>query len=197
MKTTKGLLFGLILFGIGQAKGQDYAKPASEYGIRPGTIVTLDGKTTEGYVFNAVITENQKKCIFYKDYKDSRTQKNYLPEELLEYSIENDHYKSISYSGALKFGKADKHFIYVAKPGIIAGYVFWAPEEQFFWAKANEEPVAAGSLFLGFKKNMLKLIGDDAELAAKVERKEKGYGPLNVLDIINEYNKRAETKKNN
>jgi len=50
-------------------------------------------------------------------------------------------------------------------------------------------------MLFGFKKSMLKLVGDDAELAAKIERKDKGYGRLDIIAIVDEYNAWAASKK--
>lgn len=194
MKNILRLLFIFSLFTL-SAKAQNYTSPSLTQEIHPGTVTPLDGKIIQGYVLNASNVKNQKECIFYLDYKDGRSRKVYSPDDLLGYTVEDNAYKSLSYSGNLKFGKASKHFVYVAKPGSITTYVYWGPEEQLLWAKENEEPVGSASLLMGFKKNILKLTGDDADIAGKIEQKEKGYGMMNVADIIAEYNTRAAAKK--
>jgi hypothetical protein len=70
-----------------------------------------------------------------------------------------------------------------------------AGTEQMLWQKGNDEPVSNTSMLLSFKKSMLKLVGDNAEIAAKVDRKEKGYTMMNTEQIIQEYNTWAESKK--
>lgn len=188
-------LFLIVCAMAINANAQDYLKPSLSYAIHPGTVTTLEGQVIQGYIDNSDNVSNQNRCIFYIDYKDRRSMKKYGPADIAGYSVENNQYKSINYSGSLKLGKAGKNFVYVSKPGAITTYIYWVPDEEVLWAKGNEEPVGTASLVLGFRKNMLKLIADHTELAGKVERKEKGFGPLNVLDIINEYNVWAESKK--
>lgn len=177
-----------------RSAAQDYAANTLDNKIYPGTVTTLDGKTIEGYILNRGSDLNQNECIFFTNANDHRSKKNYRPEDLIGYSIENYQYKSLNYSGPIKFGKAARKFAFVAKPGVIATFIYYSPEKEMFWAKGNEEPVSSTSLAIGFRKNIAKLIGDDAELMGKVERKEKGYGMLNILDIINEYNQKALSK---
>ena len=43
-------------------------------------------------------------------------------------------------------------------------------------------------MLTNFKKNMSKLVADDAELAGKIRNKEEGYGYYNIDRIIREYN---------
>lgn len=188
----------LLLTGIGslQTKAQQFTAPNLSYNkFYPGTVSTLDGQVLQGYIINRGPEQNQKKCVFYTDFNDDRTRKEYSPTHISGYSVENNQYKSIPYAGNIAFGKPDKHFVFVAKPGAITTYVFWAPEEQMVWQKGDEAPVSNASLFMGFKKNMLKLVNDHAELAGKVERKEKGYGVTSVMQIIEEYNDWAASKK--
>ncbi|KQR71145.1 hypothetical protein [Pedobacter sp. Leaf176] len=174
---------------------QDYTRPELSFKIYPGTITTLDGKLLNGYILNGNNIDNQKECIYYSDYRDERTRKRYKPTELKGFSVENQQYKSMSYSGTLKFGKAEQHFVYLSKPGAISTYIYYSPNAQMLWAKGDEEPVNPSSLALSFRKSILKLINDDAELAKKVDGKEKGYGILNMESIINEYNTHVELKK--
>lgn len=188
-------LFLVVCATALNTNAQDYLKPSLSYAILPGTVTTLEGQIIRGYILNSDHESNQNRCIFYADHNDRRSMKKYQPADIAGYSIENNQYKSVNYSGSLKLGKAAKNFVYVTKPGAITTYIYWGPDEEIFWAKGNEEPVGTASLVLGFRKNMLKLIADHTELAGKVERKEKGFGPLNVLNIINEYNVWAESKK--
>jgi hypothetical protein len=77
----------------------------------------------------------------------------------------------------------------VVKPGAITTCVYLIErDEQPVWQKGDEEPVSNASMLFSFKKNVLKLVGDYPELAAKIENKEKGYGLLNLQAIIDEYN---------
>lgn len=188
--------FGLI------ARAQQPPYPELPYGVHPGTVTTLEGQTIQGYVINKDNStdqsknyNNQKECVFYTDYKDNRSRSVYHPSDLTGYSIENNLYKSLNYSGNIGFGKASKNFIYLAKAGAVSTYLYRAPEEQIFWQKGNEEPVSNASMLLSFKKSILKLVGDNADIAAKVERKEKGYSMMYLTQIIDEYNAAASSQK--
>ena len=52
------------------------------------------------------------------------------------------------------------------------------------------EFIDLGSLKMltNFKKNMSKLVEDDADLARKIRNKEKGYGYYDIPKILREYN---------
>jgi len=172
--------------------------PTFPKNLYPGTVTALDGQTLKGYVVVGSRSGNQNECIFYTDYNDSRSRKVYHPNEALGYSIENHQYRSVSYSGNMNFlgvGKADKHFVYLAQDGAISTFIYWANNEQIFWKKGEDEAISNASMLLSFKKNMLKLVSDNVEIAGKVERKEKGYGMLNLTQIIDEYNSWALSKK--
>jgi len=171
-------------------------KPNLEYRIYPGTVTTTDGQTIKGYVDNRDNESNQSKCIFYTDMHDGRTRKVYKPSELLGYSVENFQYKSMDYSGNISIGKATRSFLFILKPGPIGTYLYFiSREEQPVWQKGDEEPVSNASMLFGFKKAVLKLVGDDADLAGKIDRKEKGYGKLDIMAIVDEYNTWAAAKK--
>jgi hypothetical protein len=188
------LLLLIVIIGLG-AKAQDYTKTDLTYGVHPGTITTLDGQVIKGYVINGDNTENQNRCIFYTDYTDSKTKKKYNPADLAGYTIENNNYKSMPYSGNIGFGKAGQHFLYLAKAGAISTYIFWLSGKQIVWQKGNDEPFSNSSMLLSFRKTMMKLVEDDADLAGKIDRKEKGYGLLNLDAIVTEYNTWSQAKK--
>ena len=192
----KKILFLLLIFaGVqSQSKAQNYMEPLAARQLYPGTVVTLDGTVIEGYVYNNYRDKNQKQCVFYKE-KDGRGEHVYKPDELKSYTIENTEYRSVNYDGTLKLGKPGRNFVFVAQKGAITTYGYYSgSEQQIFWAKDNEGPVIGTDLTFGFRKNINKLIGDNADLSGKVERKEKGYGMLNIIDIINEYNAQALKK---
>ncbi|SMC94714.1 hypothetical protein [Pedobacter nyackensis] len=191
----KILFLLLIVIGVrSQSTAQDYIDPLPSLKLYPGTVVTLDGTVINGYVYNNYKEKNQKQCLFYKE-KDGRSERIYKPNELISYTIENTEYRSVNYDGTLRFGKPGKNFVFVAQPGAITTYAYYGSEKQIFWAKGNEAPVIGADLTLGFKKNINKLIGDNTALASKVEQKQKGYGMMNIIDIINEYNAQALAEK--
>lgn len=167
-----------------------------EYRAYPGTITTPDGQTVKGYVDYLRRGENQNKCIFFTDINDPGTMKVYKPSDLKGYSIENYQYKSVDYSGNIGFIKATRSFLFVTKAGAITTYVYSINgNEQLVWQKGDEEPVSNASMLLSFKKSMVKLVSDDADLAGKIDRKEKGYGKLDIMAIVDEYNTWATPKK--
>ncbi|WP_295794754.1 hypothetical protein [Mucilaginibacter sp.] len=163
--------------------------------LYPGSITKTDGQVIKGYIFNQGKEANQRECLFYTDADDLRTKIVFKPADLVGYSIENFQYKSMNYSGNIGFGKNGRNFLLVLKPGAIGEYIYYLGEEQVVLQKGDEEPVSNASLFLGFRKSMLKLVGDDTELAGKIDRKEKGYGLTSLDAIVDEYNKWAASKK--
>jgi len=185
----------LVAF-IGMSAVAQSTKPNLEYRLYPGTVTTQDGQTISGYVSNRDNESNQSKCIFYTDMHDGRTKKVYKPSELKGYSVENIQYKSMDYSGNIGIGKATRSFIFIAKPGPISSYIYFIDrDEQPIWQKGDEEPVSNATMLFGFKKAITKLVGDDADLAGKIDRKEKGYGKLDIMAIVDEYNTWAAAKK--
>ncbi|WP_342644376.1 hypothetical protein [Mucilaginibacter sp. CSA2-8R] len=193
------LYFVLLIFFVTgwQAHAQQGNYSLLNRGIHPGTVTLTDGQLLKGFVMFKDREANQKECIFYTDYNDPSSQKVFQPKELNGYTIENDQYKSIPYSGNIGFGKPSRSFVFTVKPGTIGSYAYWSGigNEQLLWQKGNDEPISNSSMFFSFKKNMLKLIGDNPEMAAKVDRKEKGYTMMNTAQIIDEYNTWAESKK--
>jgi len=188
--------FTLLLIAIIsiQANAQG-TKPNLEHRLYPGTVTTLDGQIIKGYIANHDNEENQEKCTFYLDDHDGKSKTVYKPKDLLGYSVENFQYKSINYSGNISFGKAGRSFVFIAKPGAITTFIYFLRGEQLVWQKGDDEPVSNSSMLLSYRKSLLKLVGDDAELAAKIEGKEKGYGMLNLDAIVDEYNTWAASKK--
>jgi hypothetical protein len=185
----------LLVSVLSIAANAQGSKPNLEYRAYPGTVTTLDGQTIKGYVLNGDNVRNQRKCIFFTDLNDGRTKTTYNPSDLIGYTVENIQYKSLSYSGNIGFGKAGRNFLFVAKPGAVATYIYFAPGDQLVWQKGDEEPVSNASMLMSFKKSAIKLFSDDAELIQKIENKEKGYGMLRIDSIVDEYNKWAAAKK--
>lgn len=148
-----------------------------------------------GFVQNGDRERNQTKCIFYTNADDAKTKKTYKPSELKGYTIEDNHYRSVAYSGNINFGKAGRNFLLITQPGRISMYSYFLDDEQLVWQKGDEEPVNNASMLFSFKKNALKLLGDNTELSGKIERKEKGYGMTDIMGIVAEYNKWYDAKK--
>ncbi|GAA4314214.1 hypothetical protein GCM10023149_10300 [Mucilaginibacter gynuensis] len=188
-KFLTAMFFLSIAFLGVHAQQPQYTRSVLTSGVHPGTVTLSDGQILTGYVSNNNYTRNQDECIFYTDYNDQRTRKIYKPKDIAGYSIENDRYKSVPYSGNIAFGKADLHFLYIIKPGAINTLIYYIDGgEQPVWQKGNDAPVSNSLLLFSFKKNILKLVGDNAEIAGKIDRKESGYNLTGIKNIINEYN---------
>lgn len=179
------------------------------YNKYPGYVVTLKGDTVKGFVEHGDRTQNQDKAIFYTDPNDKKSKTVYKPEDIKAYGVGDKNYRSIQWSGGLmpkpyKFNLliADGHIaqyrfytkdegygIQVRKPGETdAQYDERICKEQIVWQKGDEKPIDHQSFALKFSKKMAELVSDNAELAKKVENKEKGYGMMQMYDIIKEYN---------
>lgn len=165
----------------------------------PGTVTTTDGQIIKGYVISGSVTDNQKRCIFYTDLKDPGTRKEYSPNDLADYTIEDVQYKSMNYSGNIGFGKANRNFLFMSQPGRISTFLYYQDHTgQILWQRGDEESISNASMLFGFKKSLLKLVDDDPEIKAKVESKEKGYSNVtNLPTIIQEYNTRHTNNPSN
>ncbi len=184
----------LVAFGLSAT-----AQPGKTHNVNqiyPGHIITLTNDTAQGFIQYGSREANQSKCIFYTNADDSKTKKIYKPSELKGYAVEDQHFRSLDYSGNIGFlGKGDRSFLLISEPGRINTYVYYLDNEQIVWQKGDEPAVSNASMLMGFKKNVLKLVGDYPELVAKIEKKEKGYGMLNIAAIITEYNTWYDSKK--
>ena len=191
----KNLCTVLLLIFISIQTQAQTGKFNLERRLYPGSVTKADGQVIRGFIFNQGKEDNQRQCLFYTDADDMRTKTVFKPADLVGYSIENFQYKSLNYSGNIGFGKSGRNFLRVLKPGAVAEYIYYLGEEQIVLQKGDEEPIGNASLFLSFRKSMLKLVGDDTELAGKIERKEKGYGLTAIDAIVDEYNAWAAAKK--
>ena len=111
-------------------------------------------------------------------------------------------YRTLNYSGGLL--NKPLRFLLVAKDGEITEYVFYqedaTAEAQGIFHKRHDpshsDPITYGYFALGYAKKLSDYISDYPALSKKVSDKEKGYGLLNLLAIIAEYNEwyAAKTK---
>ena len=216
MSATKSFLLVCMAMGISMhVFAQDWNGITYKYyDIYPGYIISLSGDTTRGYVEHGNRTSNQKTCIFYPDASKKDKQK-YKASEINGYGVADKHYRSIPFTGGL-MGKP-MGFVLLAKPGRVSQFIYYSKKDmigimtktetigeyeerihtdEIVWQKLDEKPFQQGELILGFAKKISKLLSDYPELAAKVENKEKGYGLLNIYDIMDEYNAWWAAKKN-
>jgi len=209
-RTTISIL--LCLFLAMGAYAQDWSTSVYSQGtMYPGYIIKTDGTKIEGYIkakpraeLESLGGSNQKSVDFYTDPKGKKTKTVYKPEDLKEYKIADKVYRSIHYSGGLT--SKPLRFVLLASDGHIARYTWYDQEgydvhlvpqykEKVIYQKGDEKPVELSDLAIGFTKKVSAMVSDDAELAAKITNKEKGYGMLALEKIIAEYN--AWYEKNN
>ena len=131
---------------------------------------------------------------------DKNPVKDFKPEDISSYMVGDKLYRSIHFSGGLL--PKPLRFNLVTKDGALVTYVFYNENNEYekdgqlksdmVFHKphdaANSQPVMLQDFGLKFAKKMSDYLADDAELAKKVLAKEKGYGMLNILEIIDEYN---------
>ena len=205
----KIIMFSVILVLSITSFAQDWKSTTIKYyEIYPGYVVTLSGDTTRGYVEHGNRSSNQKGVQFYSD-ASKKDKKKYKPSELKAYGVADKHYRSVAFSGGLM--SKPLSFVLVAKPGRITQFIYYSKKDDNFismmgknetqaeydarihtdeivWQKLDEKPVQQQDFVLGFAKKVSKLVSDHPELAAKVENKDKGYGLMNIYDIMDEYN---------
>ena len=175
------------------ASAQDWSGTVYRIGkIYPGFYVTNAGDTVNGYFLHDDKKGNQKKCRFYTNEMDKKPTSEFKPEDIKSYKVGDKLYRTLNYSGGLT-SKAHR-FLLVTKDGGITEYVFYADdnESQVVFHKRFDflhfEPVTLQYFALGFAKKLSDYISDYPALSKKVADKEKGYGVLNILAIIDEYN---------
>lgn len=188
--------------------------------IYPGYIIKNDGDTIKGFLkagnrCASIGSSNQNLALFFLDKTDKKPAAKYKPGDIKGYKIADKVYESINYSGGLL---KRPNFNLVVRDGAIRTYEWYAQTENYSsirqqsgesWkaydarrfetkliiAKEPTEPIEASMLGLSFAKRMPDLIDDNPEMAEKVANKEQGYGFLRMFEVIEEYNKWAETNK--
>lgn len=177
------------------AKAQDWSERVYKIGkIYPGFYVTNANDTIGGYFLHDDKKGNQKKCRFYANEMDKKPTAEFKPEDIKCYSVGDKVYRTVNYSGGLL--NKPLRFLLIVKDGGITEYVFYsedaAAEAQTVFHKRFDplhyDPVTISYFGLGFAKKLSDYISDYPALSKKVSDKEKGYGMLNLLAIIAEYN---------
>jgi hypothetical protein len=177
------------------AKAQDWTGAVYRVGmIYPGFYVTNSNDTVNGYFYHGTQAGNQKKCIFYVNEMDKRPKAEFSPEDIKSYKVGDKLYRTLNYSGGLM--KKPLRFLLVTKDGAITQLTFYSEDgnataEGIFHKPkdpSHSDPVTYSYFALGFAKKLSDYISDYPELSAKVSGKEKGYGMLNLLAIIDEFN---------
>lgn len=206
------LLTITILFSL---HAQDWDPEVYKYGEQyPGYIIDANGNQIDGFIKYTDRVDLQENIEFYTEKGNRKTREKYKTKDLKAYKMADKEYHVIAYSGGL-FTKPLRGVL-LEEENCISQYVWYSkaenfsslrktpsetqeefdarlyPPTQLFLKDGEEYPVPLSSFALGFRKKIVELIGDNKELAQKVENKEKGYGLLNLLAIIAEYNEQCE-----
>lgn len=200
------LIFSDFLFS------QSWTSDVYQVGVLyPGYIIKSTGEKVEGYIEAQPRGEkqdlgnsNQTRVIFYTDKDDKKSKVIYKPEDVTGYMISDKVYKSMNYSGGLT--SKPLRFVLRVNEGCISSYVWYNCKQYYIntgdceweevqlYQKGDDKPVEQSSFALNFSKKMSEYVSDYAELSKKILDKEKGYGLLKILDIIDEYNTWCKTK---
>jgi hypothetical protein len=175
--------------------GQDWSGETYKYNkIYAGYYVTLAGDTINGYLRHGDKVKNQKNCEFFENEMDRKPLHKFSPKDISAYTVGDKVYRSVNYSGGLM--SKPLRFNLVLRDGPITEYIFYSEdgtaEERGFFHKPhdprNSDPKQLSDFSLKFSKKMSDYVEDYPELAEKVRNKDKGYGLIRILDIIEEYN---------
>ena len=201
----KFLLIAICIFSFPNIKAQENWDGYSVGQKYPGYIIKTDGTKIEGYLQaqelatpsdNPIGDSNQSKVIFFTDPRNNKTKTTYKPADLKEYQIADKVYRSIAYSGGLS-SKALR-FLLLQSDGGISEYAWYDNvgsrmypkyETKIVLKKGNETPKEVQGFMLNFSTKGSELFKDYPELAKKVSDKENGYGYLQIMNIVEEYNK--------
>jgi hypothetical protein len=215
---SKFLVLFFAFFFIGNMSAQDWSSKVYKYGtLYPGYVILADGKKVEGFIRYDDRYSMQNDITFFADKEDKKSKLKYSTGDLKEYMVADKLYHCIHYSGGL-MAKPIKGNL-VVKKGCITEYVWYdkiegaamiqrgpnESEEDFYnriyppktvYKNQNAEEVRSVDYFaLKFADKMAEFVGDNKELANKVRNKEKGYGMLQILNIIAEYNENCTPKE--
>lgn len=206
-------LFAIMLtVAVTTVFAQDWSGNKYKFGTKyPGYIITTSGDTVKGFIQHNGRSENQVKAVFWTNPDDKKTKKEYEPEDIKGYMVGDKTYRSIQYSGGLM--AKPWRFNLLVKDGQIAEYRFYNKEgdhvgvktmkpgetqaqydermhkEDVVYQKGTDKPVTMQYFGLKFASKMSEYVSDYPELSKKVADKEKGYGMLQMMNIIDEYNK--------
>ena len=192
-------------------QAQDWSSDVYKYGEEyPGYIIDEKGNKTEGFITYQNRYSMQNEVIFFKDKNDKKSKEKFKTADLKEYKVADKVYHCIHYSGGL-LPKPVRANLLVSE-GCINQYVWYdraenymlmqqgsnESEEEFmnrmypskmvFQRKGSDEPKSVDYFAIKFPVKMSEWVADNATIADKVKNKEKGYGVLRILEIIDEYN---------
>ena len=203
--TRTGILIVLCLTLVvakAQPKDPDWSETVYKIGkIYPGFYVTNTNDTIHGYFLHDDKKGNQKKCRFYANEMDKKPTAEFKPEDIKSYKVADKLYRTLNYSGGLL--NKPLRFLLVTNDGGITEFVFYsedaAVQAQGVFHKpkdpSHSDPITVSYFGLSFAKKLSDYISDYPVLAQKVANKENGYGLLNLMAIIAQYNEWFATKR--
>lgn len=211
MKIKKILLSAIVLVSL-TASAQDWTNDTYQQGNQyAGYIIDIDGKKTEGFIQYADRYSMQNNINFFTEKDNKKTKIKYSSADLKEYKVADKLYHCINFSGGL-MAKPIKGNLLV-EDGCIKKYMWYDrddnyltmhklegetdemfqdrmyPSKAVYYKVDDEKPVTTDYFALKFEVKMSEYVSSNAELSKKVADKEKGYGMLSILAIIEEYNK--------
>lgn len=204
------LIISSVLFS------QDWSTDVYKYGEQyPGYIITEKGDKIEGFIEYRNRYNMQNTVVFFKEKGNKKSKIKYKTGDLKEYQVADKTYHCIPYSGGLSKKTIKANLL--VKTGCITEYVWYNRHESYLTMQKmkdesqedymkrmyppsavylkqgdDESPRTIDYFALKFSKKMSEWIVDNSELSAKVAAKEKGYGMLSILAIIEEYNTNCE-----
>ena len=209
--TLRTLVSAACLAAAAIVSAQDWSSDVYRMGeLYPGYIVDANGTRTEGWIKYQNRYTMQNEVLFYTDKDNKKSKQDLKTKDLKEYKVADKLYHCINYSGGL-IGSAVRANL-VVKEGCITEYVWYNRAENFalmqkganeteeefmtrmyppvsvYYKKGDEKPRSLDYFGLKFADKMSEYVSGNAELARKVANKEKGYGMLNILAIMDEYN---------
>lgn len=205
----KKLLVSLVALSAFVSFSQDWDPSIYKQGEQyPGYVIDNKGNKIEGYIKYTNRSSIQSIVYLYKEKDNRKTKTRYKAKDLKEYKMADKMYHCIAYSGGLS-KKAIRGNLLV-EDGCISYYKWYNgsdiparrnPGENYeaymnriyppvtVYRNTNTNVIKTNDSFiLGFAKRMSAFVKDDAELAAKVKGKEKGYRMLSIMKIMEEYN---------
>lgn len=175
-----------------QAQDQKYRL----FDFYEGYIITNDGTKERGFIQYLDESDRYEKVIFKKDLKGKKEKFKFG--DIQGYNVADTEFKAIEYDDVMFKGRK---FLIVDEVNCISTYHFRQYDdvdkawETITIFENDEGAINYQKFALSFAKTMAELVKADAELAAKVQNKEKGYGLLKMYDIVAEYNANCKENK--
>jgi len=197
IKSTGALIICCLAFSALKAQRYepDWSGKVYQVGkIYPGYYVTNTRDTVFGYFMHDNQKGNQKKCRFYANEMDKKPSQEFKPEDIKSYKVGDKLYRTLNYSGGLL--NKPLRFLLVTNDGAVTEFVFYSEDGEMAaqplfhkpFDPLHFDPTPLSSFALGYAKKLSEYLSDYPALAKKISDKEKGYGVLNILAVIDEYN---------